>query len=214
MDKRNDKATILCMFSGGIDSSGVLHRLMTDEAYADHPLIVHHIHILNRENRANAEAKAVKAILSYYKSAAKRPFTVSGSTFNSTGFAPLKANRFPFDMDICAFLSANICAARKDIGFVAMGRTKTDVESGGANFMKRMQRAQAIFKSVLSLENGYSAEYIFPMVDFTKKEVWDFLPEEVRSNTWWCRRPVYSEDKKPEVCGKCHTCKEVNELIL
>jgi 7-cyano-7-deazaguanine synthase in queuosine biosynthesis len=46
--------TILCLFSGGIDSTGVLHRLMTDPQYVQHPLIVHHIHIFNRENRAKA----------------------------------------------------------------------------------------------------------------------------------------------------------------
>ncbi len=202
------------MFSGGIDSTGVLHKLMTDSEYLEHPLIVQHIHIFNRENRALAEASAVKKILKYYKEHSDREFLVTESIFNTTGFAPLQANRFPFDMDVCAFMGANICAARKDIGRVAMGRTKTDVDSGGDNFMLRMKRAQSIFKSVLALEKDRLPEYIFPVVDFEKKEIWDFLPKEVRENTWWCRRPIYQKGKEPKPCGNCHTCKEVNELIL
>jgi len=203
------KPTILCMYSGGIDSTGVLHLLMTDKKYVDHPLIVHHIHIWNRENRAKAEAVAVGSVLSYYQKHTDREFTVTESVFNTTGFAPFQSNRFPFDMDVCAFFSGNICAARKDIGIVAMGRTKTDVDSGGDNFMRRMSRAQAIFKSVLSLEEMELPEYVFPVVDYTKKEIWDFLPEEVRNNTWWCRRPIYQEGQPPKVCGKCQTCKDV-----
>lgn len=200
------------MFSGGIDSTGVLHQLITNPKYVDHPLIVHHIHIWNRENRAMAEAEAVKTILGYYKNNTSRKFLVTESTFNTTGFAPLKSNRFPFDMDVCAFFSANICAARKEIDFVAMGRTKTDVDAGGDNFMMRMKRAQAIFKSVMMLEKTTMPEYIFPVVEFTKKEIWEFLPEEVRNSTWWCRRPIYEEGKKPKACGNCQTCKDTKEF--
>ena len=212
-EKRSNKPTILCMYSGGIDSTGVLHQLMTNEKYIEHPLIVHHIHIFNRENRAKAESSAVKAVLTYYQKNVDRKFLVTESTFNTMGFAPLKSVRFPFDMDVCAFFSGNICAARKDIGMVAMGRTKTDVDSGGDNFMLRMKRAQAIFKSVLSLERKDIPEYIFPVVDFTKKEIWEFLPEEVRTNTWWCRRPIYEEGKAPKACGKCPTCKAVKDFV-
>ncbi|WP_421763612.1 hypothetical protein [Ekhidna sp.] len=212
MDKKVPNQTILCMFSGGIDSTGVLHKLMTDPEYKDFELIVHHIHIVNRENRALAEATAVKSILAYYQKQDERNFTITASTFNTSGFAPLKANRFPFDMDVCAFFSANICASRKDIVSVAMGRTKTDVESGGENFMMRMKRAQAIFKSVLSLEEEVIPQYIFPMVNYTKQEIWNFLPPEVRSNTWWCRRPIY-ENSMPKSCGKCQTCKDVTDFV-
>ncbi|MEO9871657.1 7-cyano-7-deazaguanine synthase [Ekhidna sp.] len=207
------KPAILCMFSGGIDSTGVLHQLMTNEKFTEHPLIVHHIHIFNRENRAKAEAAAVSSILNYYHKNVNRKFLVTESTFNTTGFAPLQSSRFPFDMDVCAFFSGNICAARKEIDFVAMGRTKTDVDSGGDNFMVRMKRAQAIFKSVMSLENTNLPEYIFPVIDFTKGEIWKFLPEQVRKSTWWCRRPVYKEGKPPQACGKCQTCKDVKEFV-
>ena len=199
------------MFSGGIDSTGVLHRLMTNEKYISHPLIIHHIHIQNRENRANAEAIAVSSILNYYKKNTDRQFLYSESVFNTTGFASLKSKRFPFDMDVCAFIAGNICAARKDVGFVAMGRTKTDIDSGAGNFSLRMDRAQKVFKDVISLDQ-IEPSYIFPVMELTKKEIWDSLPEPVRNSTWWCRRPIYQANNTAKPCGMCITCKDVNNF--
>jgi 7-cyano-7-deazaguanine synthase in queuosine biosynthesis len=204
------------MYSGGIDSTGVLHQLLTDEMYKNIKLIVHHIHIVNRENRARAEAQAVSSILKYYKDNKDNLFSsflYTESIFNTTGFAPLGSNRFPFDMDVCAFYAGNICAAREDINYVAMGRTKTDLEGTDQSFSLRMDRAQKIFKSVLSLEKRDSLpEYIFPMVSYSKKQIWNLLPKQVRGNTWWCRRPVYLEDRTIP-CGKCETCQTVKGFV-
>lgn len=207
-----NKPSILCMFSGGVDSTGVLHELLHNEKYQSYSLIVHHIHIWNRENRAMAEIEAVKNILNYYKGQSKGQFLFTQNTFDTRGFAPLQSNRFPMDMDVCAFTASQICAARPDIKHVAMGRTKTDVEGGGKSFQLRMQRAQAIFKSGLSLEQHQAAEYIFPVVDYTKEEIWNFLSLEVRQSTWWCRRPVY-QDKMAKPCGQCNTCKEMVSIV-
>lgn len=207
-------STILCMFSGGIDSSGVLHKLFTDAAYQDRALIVHHIVLQNRENRAQVEMDSVKKILGYYANAfSNRPFTYTQSLFNTSGFAALKSQRFPFDMDVCAFTAANIAVARKDIRYVAMGRTKTDVEAVSGDFMKRMQRAQEIFKAVYSLENEAEPEYIFPVVNMTKKEIWASLPKPIQRSSWYCRHPIYQSEGKVLTCNKCRTCKEVAEFL-
>jgi len=151
------------MFSGGIDSTGALHHLLTDEQYASHPLIVHHIHIHNRENRARAEAHAVGQIIDYYKKNANRDFLVTQSTFNALGFHPLRATRFPYDADVIAFYAANITTARKDIGQVVVGRTKTDVESGG-NYSDRMRRRQKIFDAVWILEKEKAPAFYYPII--------------------------------------------------
>ncbi|MBX2847761.1 MAG: 7-cyano-7-deazaguanine synthase [Acidiferrobacterales bacterium] len=207
------KDTILCMFSGGIDSSGVLHSLITDKDYHDRDLIVQHIVLQNRENRAQAEIAAVEKIISFYQAHyPTRTFTYTESVFNTTGFAPLQASRFPFDMDVCAFMAANIAVARKDVRQVAMGRTKTDVDSGGDDFQQRMQRAQAVFKAVYSLESEVVPTYIFPMINLTKAQVWESLPTEVQNATWYCRHPSYSENGVAKACGKCNTCKEAGEF--
>jgi len=201
--------TILCMFSGGIDSAGVLHKLMSDEEYQDQDLIVHHIVLQNRENRAVAEIEAVKKILAFYqKNYPNRPYTYTESLFNTEGFAPLRGSRFPFDMDVCAFTAANIAVIRKDIRQVAMGRTKTDIEtSTNSDFQSRMARAQSVFQAVYSLESDPAPSYIFPVKDMTKEEIWNYLPEDIRNVSWYCRRPVYKQDGSATPCQKCSTCK-------
>lgn len=208
-------ATILCMFSGGIDSAGVLHKLITDDAYRHYNLIVHHIILQNRENRAAAEINAVNSILKFYKKHhADRPFLYTENVFNTEGFAPLKANRFPYDMDVCAFTAANICVIRKDIKHVAMGRTKTDVTTAtGNNSQRRMMRAQNVFKALYSLETEPAPEYIFPVIDMTKKEIWDYLPKDIRAATWYCRRPIYQEDGSATACKKCSTCQTASDFV-
>ncbi|MEQ6168533.1 MULTISPECIES: 7-cyano-7-deazaguanine synthase [unclassified Ekhidna] len=211
MSVTQEKPSILCMFSGGIDSTGALHHLLTEEKFAERKLFVHHIHIHNRENRARAEAAAVKHILQYYKKSVSRNFVFTESTFNSTGFGPLKATRFPYDADVIAFYAANIATARKDIGQVVVGRTKTDVESGG-NYSARMKRRQEIFDAVWLLEKDTKPEFFYPLLDLTKEEVWYRLPAEVRNWTWWCRTPVYkNEIAKP--CGRCVTCMQVKTFL-
>lgn len=186
---------------------------MTSEDYIKHPLIIHHVNIINRENRAAAEAMAVSKILNYYKSNFDKEFLYTESTFNTNGFAPLQSGRYPFDADVCAFMSANICVARKDIGFIARGRTLTDVETAGDDYFPRLERADNIFKSVLALNDDVKTEYLFPLAKFTKKEIWEMLPVDVRNNTWWCRNPIYSENERPKTCGWCSTCKDVKEFI-
>jgi 7-cyano-7-deazaguanine synthase in queuosine biosynthesis len=202
------------MFSGGIDSSGVLHQLFTHPELQQRPLIVHHIYLQNRENRAEAETRSVSKIINYYKEHyPDRDFTYTNSVFNTTGFAPLKAVRFPFDMDVCAFVAGNICVARKDIRQVATGRTKTDMDTGGTSYRGRITRSQSVFRSVYSLEPDKLPEYIFPVVNKTKKEIWDDLPYPIRAASWYCRKPKYLKDGSARKCGQCLTCKQVEDLI-
>lgn len=202
------------MFSGGIDSSGVLHQLITDADYRDRQLVVHHIVLQNRENRAQAELDSVAKIIDYYqKNYSERPFIYTESIFNTSGFAPLSANRFPFDMDVCAFIAGNLAVARKDIRQIAMGRTKTDVASGGDYFRQRMERAQRIFKAVYCLEAESAPNYIFPVINMSKKEIWQMLPTPVQVASWYCRHPQYQSDGSAMPCKQCTTCKEVAKFL-
>lgn len=211
METTDKKPAILCMFSGGIDSTGVLHELMTNEKWKDYPLVIHHIHIFNRENRARAETSAVKSILNYYKENCDRKFLVTESTFDTMGFAGLKSPRYPYDMDVCAFYAANVAVARKEIQHVAWGRTKTDI-SGGGNFAARMKRMQDVFDSVWVLEKEPVPKFIFPVIELDKEEIWNKFPEELKKSVWWCRTPIY-QDRKAIPCQKCGTCLQVKDFI-
>ncbi|MGJ8656778.1 MAG: hypothetical protein ACSHX6_10030 [Akkermansiaceae bacterium] len=171
------KKAILCMFSGGLDSVGVLYRLLTSAEYDDYTMHVHHMHLLNREERTEAEAHAVEKIIPLIQERTGRPIRY---TENVMEYRFLQT-RFIYDMDLAAFMAANIVREYRDIEKVAMGRTKTDVEAGSQNFIDRMDRAQKLYELTLSLEqNLVIPERIFPVLDLTKAEIFAMLPEEIR----------------------------------
>ncbi len=215
MDATADRSVILSMFSGGVDSTGALYQLLTNPKYQNFAIHVHHINIMNIERRAPAEKQAVEKIIKYLQDNVEKAFTYSENSIESHFLKPPAFNRFMFDMDVCAFMAGNICASNKKIQQVAMGRSKTDtVISEGSDFFERMKRAQKIFKATLSLENDYSPEYIFPVLDMTKQEIWEMMPLPLRQMTWWCRHPQYPAPRGTiSMCGTCITCKQMNIIL-
>ncbi len=202
-----DGGKILCMYSGGLDSIGCLHALLTDDAYAGFGVHVHHMHLVNVEARALAEKRAARASIEEFRSLGARRFTYTESGHNYS----FLQRRFIWDMDISAFMAANIAIADPTIVQVAMGRTGTDVDGGGSDFQRRMQRAQRVFDAVWSLEDRQRPVYIFPVVAHSKAEIWRRLPASLRELAWSCRRPRYEGDT-PVACGKCRTCRDIARM--
>ena len=198
---------IICMFSGGLDSMGALWVLLTENKYKVFDIHVHHINIQNIENRTKAEFNAVKNITNELTNLGHK-FTYSSNTleFNFMNFIG-----FPMDMDLCAFTAAQICRYRPEVKHIAMGRTSTDVASGTQDFHNRMERAQNIFKAAQDFPVN-PPTYIFPAVNYSKKQLWELLPENIRNNTWSCRIPQYIDGKAVE-CGQCITCVDKQKIF-
>ncbi len=167
------------------------------------------MHLVNRENRALAEKGALeKAVGLFNRPDTFQPFILTQSMHR---YDFMKQGMI-WDMDMSAFMAANICAVDMSIKHVAMGRTRTDVDSSGSNFAARMERAQKVFRSVLSLSES-KADYIFPVLEMTKVEVWEMLPRDFREACWYCRPPLYDTDKKPHACTKCITCRDMRAVF-
>ncbi len=199
------KPIIISMFSGGLDSAGVLWRLLNADEYKDFHIHVHHINNVSIENRDKAEHKSVMKMIS--------ELNTNGLKFSySQGiqdFRYLSYIGFPMDMDVCAFVAAQMVRNIRNVNHIAMGRTITDVASGSSDFANRMERAQRIFKAAVDGTNAVGepiwASYIFPVVKYSKNEVHDMIPDYLQKNFWSCRKPI----KKDSVffpCEKCHTC--------
>ena len=54
------------------------------------------------------------------------------------------------------------------------------------------------------------AEKIYPVLDMSKREIYDSLPDSLKNMFWSCRRPVYTE-KSIAPCLKCDTCVKLRE---
>ena len=46
-----EQQVILAMYSGGLDSLGMVYKLLTEEQYKDYYIHIHHVHNKNVENR-------------------------------------------------------------------------------------------------------------------------------------------------------------------
>lgn len=186
------KPAILLMFSGGLDSVGALHLLLTDAKYAAFQVHAHHVHINNRERRAPAEKIAVDGILELYRA---RGYRVDSSETSMT-FKTFNG-AFPWDTDITKFVSGFIASAVPSVQRVAFGATRTDDEDLDTGRIARGNKIYAAFTNT---------ELIYPVRHLSKQEILDLLPADVAELAWSCRRPAYRSPDVPTPCGACKTC--------
>lgn len=191
-----EQPTILAMYSGGLDSLGMVYKLLTEEEYKDYSVHIHHVHNKNVENRWRAEQLAVDA--------ATQELKRLGFEFNYTESeigSPPFGNKFLFDTDTMNFFAGYVCSVNPNIKLVAMGMQAND---GNHSLEDRRVRGNRILSAFTT------AEKIYPVLDMTKREIYDLLPESLRNIFWSCRRPVYGE-KSITPCKKCDTCVKLRE---
>ena len=58
---------ILCLYSGGLDSAGALWKIINDESYSNHQILIHHVHIVNATGRYFAEKQAVEQTIPLFR---------------------------------------------------------------------------------------------------------------------------------------------------
>ena len=190
------KPTILAMYSGGLDSLGMLYKLLTDPEYKDHKLHIHHVHNRNVEHRDHAEAIIVPMVLKELERLGF-DFVYSASKIASQPYGM----NFLYDSDTINFFAGYICSANPNIVKVAMGMQANDGNHALEDRRKRADKILAAFTDV---------KKIYPVLDLTKREIYDSLPESLRNMFWSCRRPIYTE-KNIAPCLKCDTCVKLRE---
>jgi len=200
------------MFSGGVDSTGVLWKLLSSDDYKDWHIHVHHINIVSQEDRHIAEGYAVDNILKKIRNDYDfRLFDYTESTIDTSFLRKPLFKNFMFDTDALAFVGAQMCLGNRTIRYIVTGRSKTDEEESSSHF--RINKSRDVFNACL---DGYPEDLEFPtynpiLIHLSKSEIWDMLPEDIRVLTHWCRRPSYFDDNVIP-CGKCNTCKQMNEI--
>ena len=190
------KPIIIAMYSGGLDSLGMIYKLLTNDEYKGYFIHIHHVHNKNVENRWRAEQQAVDSAIKELKNLGF-VFFYSESEIGSQPYG----KRFLYDTDTMNFFAGYICSVNPDIKKVAMGMQSNDANQ---SLEDRRVRANKILSAFTD------AEKIFPVLDMTKREIYYSLPESLRDKFWSCRRPVYTE-KNIAPCGKCDTCVKLKE---
>ena len=191
-----EQQIILAMYSGGLDSLGMIYKLLTDPEYKDYVLHIHHVHNRNVEHRNQAEAVVVERVL---KELEKLGFSF---VYSESEIASQPYNgKFMYDTDSINFFAGYICSVNPRIKKIAMGMQANDHNH---SLEERRIRANAILAAFTPVEK------IYPVLDMTKREIYDSLPVTLKNMFWSCRRPVYSE-KNIAPCGRCDTCVKLRE---
>jgi 7-cyano-7-deazaguanine synthase in queuosine biosynthesis len=191
-----EQQIILAMYSGGLDSLGMIYKLLTDPEYKDYVVHIHHIHNQNVERRDKAEAIVVEKVLAELERLGFS-FVYSESQIASQ---PYNSN-FMYDTDSINFFAGYICSVNPNIVKVAMGMQANDYNIA---LEDRRKRADAILAAFTDVGK------IYPVLDLTKREIYDSLPDSLKNMFWSCRKPVYTE-KNIAPCGKCDTCVKLKE---
>jgi len=189
--------TILAMLSGGLDSTYMVHHLLTDPQYAEYDLHVHHINLGNIENRKLAEKIAVDNILSYFNTNNCKKFTYSESTIEFEAYN----NGFMWDIEPTSFMSAYIASRDPSITKVAIGATSGELKN--RDLVSNRETADKIFSAYST-----NANKIYPVSHLTKIQIYNMIPFDLRNLTWSCRIPKYNNNI-PEKCGECKPCIEL-----
>ena len=184
------------MYSGGLDSLGMIYKLLTEDEYKDYSVHIHHVHNKNIEQRWKAEKIAVDIVI---KELTRLGFEFEYSE-SEIGTLPF-GRKFLFDTDTMNFFAGYICSVNPGIVKVAMGMQANDGNHSLEDRRKRADKILAAFTDVTK---------IYPVLDMTKREIQDNLPPTLKKMFWSCRHPVYTE-KNIAPCGKCNTCGTLRE---
>lgn len=190
--------TTLVMFSGGLDSTAMLFKLLTETQDA---LRVHHVRLINREGRARAEQDAVESIVAWCKKNT-RPFVYSESTLD---FSELVA--IPIDYLSVAFAACQVAIDTPECNRIAVGTLAADLDEIKRSVTTAQRRVfDAMYACYRARKLGEATlEWIYPVYELSKAEVATVLPPELLAMTWSCRRPVV-EQGGYRICGICKPC--------
>src|SRR5213083_2554439 len=162
--------TTLVMFSGGLDSTAMLVKLLGETR---DELRVHHIRMVNREARAEAEHSAVERIVAWCRDR-HRPFRYSESALD---FRELEA--IPIDYLSIAFVACQVAIDTPRCDRIAVAALARDTDI--ANRSARQRRVfEALYECYRARKLGEpEVQWIYPVYHSTKQELAAALPREL-----------------------------------
>jgi len=193
---------MLVMWSGGIDSTYTLAKLLKE---TNHNIFAHHICLHNFERRGNAEVKALKELMP--KLQAIRPFTYTENLIDDSRMPTMV-----YDMARVCFEAGAVSKAFYHYPVpVKLDKWTIGTHEAEGHWYERWEFIKHATRAAewSPGREEYIDFELQPMV--TKREEMDYLKSlDMLDSCWYCRTPTYiMADKVYIACGKCKTCKEV-----
>jgi 7-cyano-7-deazaguanine synthase in queuosine biosynthesis len=178
--------------SGGVDST---YALWSRLKASKERLVVHHVHLVNKEGRCACEAKATASIIKWLHENNLGHFDYVESFFDETSWGFI-----PEDWVIITCLTALLLTspAYKEIDTVIVPVNKDEEAGLGDKLQGRNEKRLMVGRS-LSRKNNLN--YIFPIMELTKSQIIKDMSPDLFKLTWYCRRP-----NNGNPCHMCTTC--------
>lgn len=195
------KRISLVMFSGGLDSTWTLVKLLRD---TDDHVLAHRIDMLDNHGRFAEERKAAERVLAYCREN-YRPFEISRSMIDQRGFNTQGIDNLSAGHEAGVIAGAFHRMTGHAIDRCLLGHAVEEVTPP-----ERFGQASVICR--LNCESGPAPEVeILPPV--TKAEAASDLPYDLFRLVWYCRLPLRGEGDEILACGSCRTCERMADYV-
>lgn len=196
----------LLNFSGGVDSTYVLWHWL--KSNPDKTLLVHHCHWQTISNRHDQESKAVADILKWMDDHGLTNYKYIETTVDIKQLGVR-----PIDHQIIAFLTGTLLLNPKyhSIKYILSATIKDEVDRLGSILNAIWADGDAIRDNVkLTMFSDKKARptTVRYIANKYKHQLIKEMPKELFELTFYCRTPDGFK-----ACGKCHTCKQVDQLL-
>lgn len=203
------KDKIIVLFSGGVDSTGVLYKLLTRPEYNHLDVLAHHVILITKERRYKEEKKACDDIIQWLRNDGHN-LEYSETLVDFSLFK----NQVPWDLEILWPIAGIVAQVDTSIKYAESGRTKTAMQTFMGNETIKNRHTDMLTRiTTCEHRKKVGPVEVLPVVrDETKESLWVMMPSELRKLTWFCRIPHYIGGEAKE-CGRCNTCKELRPII-
>lgn len=202
----------IVMLSGGSESTALLFKELKDLVNND--LIVHHVSLVNAEERDEAEAYAVRNIVNIARGYGDFIFTISRFEYPDI----LNNGYCGIDIHTIAFLAGHI-AKQISVAFntldieVLFGASAEEEDPDGFFESVRYRMMIDSFNThfIDVMDRGMKPPNIyFPYIRDSIHKQFTYIPEEAKEYIMSCRHPV-AIDNRYIRCGHCYTCQKIQK---
>jgi 7-cyano-7-deazaguanine synthase in queuosine biosynthesis len=190
----SNKKTVLVLFSGGIDSTYLVH----DNLSKGNTVIPAYIEIKNNFSKIRLEKIVTKRLVNKFReleypgelrNLVKHSIGVDISNEIGFGFAQLPAWIFGLMYSINDYID------EVQIGYVM-----------GDEIISYLDDIKKLYNSFAPLHTGKLPKLTFPLIKKHKENMFNEFPEEILELIMYCECPEY-ENRKYYKCGECKPCR-------
>lgn len=187
------KDTINILFSGGLDSTYMLHKALKENYKY---IQLHYLTIENNHNKVQYEIKQAEQIVQKFKDL--HPYVLI--SFHTRARFSLPANGNVHFPQIPVWIT----------GLLYSIDNNADVWIGycmGDQAISHLEDIKKVWRSYSSLQESKS-KLVFPLSKIPKEVMMRELPNNIFQLTYFCENPSESENENTFVdCGSCASCK-------